>query len=306
MNRILLLLLFVGIGSVSVPCRGVIVFQKNKDEPIRGFLIHEDGVSIEVHEHLPSGEIRKHVLPRIVIDDIVRAVDSERLAALTPGAPDDYRSYAEDLAVKTEDPEARVMAIRLYLIAAYLDPDELGRSCLLGMAGLARTPDEERAFHAMAFSLDADHDPALLKAPKVTASAYTGLKAIDRQALRTAVRLLRSGKMAEAERYFSRPAVRAAATYYSHVISEAEYQEAVRVEGRLSDRLLRKFLTLELTLSDTEATETTDKSPAVAPWSQLIARDDTAPITPRSLLAITEFDPRKSVYQEGKWREATE
>lgn len=306
MIRIPAILIFLIIGSTSVPCRGVIVFQKNQDEPIRGFLINENAISIEVHEPLPSGEVRKHILPRVSIDDIIRAVDTKRLAALKPEVPEDYRSYAEDLAVKTEDPEARDMAIRLYLIAAYLRPDELGRSCLLGMAGLARTPEEERAFRAMSFSLDPDHDSSLLKTPKLVASEFTGIKDSDRQALRTALQMLRTGKLNEARRYFSRPPVQAAALYYSHIISESEYDDAFRAAGRLTPRLLRKFLILEINLSITVPTEASDESPEFAPWSQIIARDDTKPLISPTLTTLTEFDPRQSIYREGKWRVATE
>jgi hypothetical protein len=237
---------------------------------------------------------------------MIRAVEPERLVALKPEAPEGYRSYAEDLAGKTEDPEARVMAIRLYLIAAYLEPDELGRSCLLGMAGLARTPKEERAFRAMAFSLDPDHDPSLLKTPKTTAADFTGIKDVDRQALRTALQLLRSGKLVEARRFFQRPAIQAAATHYSHIISESEYQEAIRAAGRLTPRLLRKFLTLEITLSVTSPTAASDEPPDFAPWSQLVARDDTAPVISQSLTTLTEFDPRQLIFREGKWHMATE
>jgi len=48
----------------------------------------------------------------------------------------------------------------LYLIAAYRNPQELGRSSLLGMTALARTPAEERRFRAMTYLLGDDHDPA--------------------------------------------------------------------------------------------------------------------------------------------------
>ena len=253
MIRMSAILVFLILGSLAVPCRAVIVFQKNQDEPIRGFLISENAISIEVHEPLPNGDVREHILPRVSIDDIIRAVDPDRLAALNPKTPEDYRSYAEDLAVKTEDPEAREMAIRLYLIAAYLKPSELGRSCLLGMAGLARTPEEERAFRAMAFSLDPDHDPTLLKTPRHSALEFSRMNDSDRQALLTALKLLRTGRLKEASRYFSRPPVQEAATYYSHIISESEYQDAIRLAGRLTPVLLRKFLTLEITLSATDA-----------------------------------------------------
>ncbi|MCA9122937.1 MAG: hypothetical protein H6822_06790 [Planctomycetaceae bacterium] len=287
--------------SPAVPSWGVIVLLKNQDEPVRGTLVHEDGVHVEVHESLPNGDIRKHVFPRVSIEDMIRAVDTERLAALNPDSPADYRSYAEELAGKTEDPEARVAAIRLYLIAAYLQPNDLGRSCLLGMAGLARSPEEERAFRAMAFSLDPGHDTSLLKTPTATVAEFAGITDADRAALRTTLQLLRSGKLVEARRFTQRPPVQAAANYYSHIVADSDYKEAFDLAGRLSPRLLRKFLTLELLLSAASTNGRNEEDETYVPWSQLIARDDTQPTTPQSLTTVTEFDPRQSTYRDGKW-----
>ncbi len=299
--RQLALLVFVAANLVCLPGRAVIVFQKNSEEPLRGILVREDTISIEVHELLPSGEIRKHILPRVSIDDMLRAVDPERLAGLDPAEPESYRSYAEDLAVKTEDPEARVFAIRLYLIAAYLKPHELGRSCLLGMASLARTPEEERAFRAMAFSLDADHDPALLKAPRFASAELVGLKEADRRALKNALQALRNGRTIEARRHFARPTVQETLVYYTHLVTPLDLQEALRAEGRLPTDLLRKFLTVELALSSSSVSQVVDEASDFTPWSRIIARNDVTPIKPQSLLTITEFDPRQSLYRDGQW-----
>ena len=95
--------------------------------------------------------------------------------------------------------------------------------------------------------------------------------------------------------------MQAAATYYSHIISENEYQEAIRAAGRLTPNLLRKFLTLELTLSATVPTDVSDDPPDFVPWSKIIARDDTKPVISQTLIALTEFDPRKAIYRDGEW-----
>ena len=50
------------------------------------------------------------------------------------------------------------MALRLFLIAAHLDPQKLGPSSLLGMSLLASTPAEVRKYRAMAFLLDPKGD----------------------------------------------------------------------------------------------------------------------------------------------------
>ena len=300
-SRMISTIVFVLLGNVGLPCWAVIVLVENQDEPIRGILVDENSVSIEVHEHLPNGTVTKHTIPRVTIDEIVRAVNNERLAGLSPDEPEAYRSYAEDLAIKTEDPEAPVAAIRLYLIAAYLKPNELGRSCLLGMAGLARTPAEERSFRAMAFVLDPTNDLSVLKAPKVKAATFTGVTDLEKRSLRTAIQLLRTGKLDDAEKYFRRPPVEAAAAYYSHIVSKEDYNEAHEANGRLTPRLLRKLLTLEIVLSGITTTEVASESTGFTPWSRLVARDDLTPITPQTLTTITEFDPREQLFRNGKW-----
>jgi hypothetical protein len=294
-------LVFALIFWAAVPASAVIVFQKNSDEPIRGFLITENDTHIVVEELLPSGERQEHVLPNVAIEDIIRAVDVERLAALRPKQPAEYRNYAEDLAVKTEDPEARVAALQLYLIAAHLSPQELGRSCLLGMAALARTPEEERAFRAMAFVLDPDHDPSLLKPPKLVARSFVSIKPTQRSALRRAVQLLRSGQLTEARNMFRRPPVQAAKAFYSHILNNEDYERAIAAEGGLPDKLLRKFIKLEITLSTSSVSDNAEADREFTPWSKVLSLEDTTPISSLALRTITEFDPRASVYRNRKW-----
>lgn len=128
---------------------------------VRGFLVEQrpDHVVLEVDR---AGERRRVTIPRDKYEELIRPVDESRLDRLRPDNPDDYRLYAEDLAEKHADPEAREMAIRLYLIAASLDTPRLGRSCLLGMSHLARSAEERARFQAMVFLLDPTHNRKLL------------------------------------------------------------------------------------------------------------------------------------------------
>lgn len=300
-QRVIIIVSILSVLASAVPCDAVIVFQKGRDEPIRGYLVEESANRIVVNEVLPSGELRKWDLARVQIDDVVRAVSVEKLVKLSSDKPEGYRQYAEDLAAKTEDPDARAVAIRLYLIAAYLAPDELGRSCLLGAAALARTPEEERAFHAMAFVLDPDHDATLLKRPKAVATNSDSIADEDRDKLRTAVQMLRRGKLSEAREYFGLRSVQRAQAFYGHIATQDDYLAAIEAEGRLSPRLLHKFVTLEVTLSGIASTNAREKSSQAVPWSQTIARKRTRPIKPLAIEALTEFDPRACHFVDGKW-----
>ena len=80
---------------------------------------------VVTREKLPDGEFRVREIKRSDIDDVIFPVSSERLEQLDPGDPKAYRDYAEELAEKCEDPDARATAIRLYVLAAYLGSDVL-------------------------------------------------------------------------------------------------------------------------------------------------------------------------------------
>lgn len=284
---------------VTGPASAAIVFVKGQSQPLRGFLVQETDSLVVVREVLPSGATRDHRLQRDQIEDILRTVSAERLAGLSPDDPAEYRHYAEELAIKKEDPEARATAMRLYLIAAWLQPEELARSCLLGMADLARTPDEERSCRALAFLLDPGHDATLLKPASPTPPA--AIPEADRSALRIALRHLRSGRENAARSILERESIRAAAAHYGHILDREDYQALLRASGRLTPALRRKMLKLEIALSSAGAAEPADDPTRPAPWSELMAREQFSPVTSLSLAGITEFDPRACLYRDGQW-----
>jgi hypothetical protein len=80
------------------------------------------------------------------------------------------------------------MALRLFLIAAYLDPQKLGPGCLGSMVPLAGTPAEARKCRAMAYLLDPSGDAAQLK---TGAAKPAELPAAQAGALKDFLRALR-------------------------------------------------------------------------------------------------------------------
>ncbi len=156
--------LLMALAIVSLPARPAfpVIIETRNGQRAAGFLVREDDKSV-VLRRLIDGEEIVQEYPKADVVMVLRPIDPRRLEALQPGSPKSYRDYAEELADKREDPEARETALRLYLIAAYLAPDELGRSGLIGMSALAETAEEERAYRAMAFLLDPKHDRNLLR-----------------------------------------------------------------------------------------------------------------------------------------------
>ncbi len=121
------------------PAAAVILYLKDQDQPIRGYYVRENEHAVVLLELLPNGSTAERSVPRTQIDDMIRSVSEERLAALRPENPDAYREYAEELAEKRKDPDAQLTGLRLYQMAAVLEPQRLGRSCLLGMVPLRAT-----------------------------------------------------------------------------------------------------------------------------------------------------------------------
>ena len=124
----------------------VVVLPKGSDRPVMGYLVRQDERNVVVRQEQAGGKSRETVFARSEIEELIVTVSPDRLAELDPARPELYREYAEELAEKQRDPEARDAAIRLYAIAAVRGDEKLRHSALLGLVSLARSPEEERLF----------------------------------------------------------------------------------------------------------------------------------------------------------------
>lgn len=190
--------LLLVVAALEAPSAAATILLKNGDA-LRGRVVDRAPGEIIIELTAEDGTKSRQTLSAAEVDQVLPSVSATRLAGLRPENPKGYQLYAEELAEKRIDPEARETAIRLYLIAAHLDPDTLGRSCLLGMAGLAHDDDEARRFRAMAYLLDPNHDRRLLspgsaRAPSAVAAAVKPDAALQ------LVRMIRGGKRREVER----------------------------------------------------------------------------------------------------------
>jgi hypothetical protein len=298
MRRPLFPIIVLLFAAHAAPVWAVIVFEKGKAQPIVGYLQRQDDERVVVRQLLPDGQTRLRELLRSEIDDILIAVSNERLESLRPDRPAGYRDYAEELAEKRKDPDARVTGLRLYLIAAYLDSEKLGRSSLLGMVGLARTPSEQRRFRAMAFLLDPKHDRSLLQGSAKTTGPAAKVDDEGQDVLLKAVRAFRRGERRTAMILAGRPVVQKAFARFSDVLTHEEFTS---IGKEVPPDILRKVLTLELILSGRETAAGDQSADDSAPWSRIVEREGTAPVPSLSLERLTEFDPRECIFREGKW-----
>ena len=277
-----------------------LIFLKGSDEPLHVRTIRESETTIVVGVPNASGTFTERILERRNIDQFIPTVSKDRLAKLDPAQPTLYRDYAEELAEKKIDPDARDAAIRLYLIAAHLEPEGLGRSALLGMVSLARSRAEERRFRAMAYLLDPKHDRRVVK--EATSAATGGGSAEGRDDLLSALRSLRQGDRRVAQRMAQRPSVIAAFNHYAGNFSRDDFLTACDSADSLDNAMLARIIRYELEITGAKTSlddsEEPDKS---AGWSATLSSGNTVPAAALTLDSLTEYDPKASVYRDGKW-----
>lgn len=173
---------------------------------VRGFVVKDDGKKLSVRI---EGKAAPDDYDKAKIK-IIFQPDYARLEKLSPENPKAYRDYADELARRQSDPESQYFALRLYLIAAHLDPEKLGRSSLLGMSAIAKSPGKARKYRAMAYLLDPKTDAALLKKDgpppfgkgKDAKDADNALRSFQQ-----ALRLFRTGHLKDARQFATQPGV---------------------------------------------------------------------------------------------------
>ncbi len=151
------------------PARAILI-ETGKGVRVGGYFVRDDGKKLAIRVRTPDGKEKVNEYDRAKIK-VIHQVDRARLQKLTQDDPKGYRDYAEELAGHKADPEARDVAMRLFLIAAYLDPQQFGHGALVSMSALAATPTEARKCRAMAFLLDPQGDAKLLNVDGVKAAA---------------------------------------------------------------------------------------------------------------------------------------
>lgn len=290
-------------AALADPGQAAVVLLKSGGDPVIGRILTESPNQILIRQLLPDGTERERTILAADIDEVIVTVPPGRLAQLDHHKPTEYRELAEELHEKQRDPEAREAAIRLYLIAAYLDPRKLGRSALLGLIDLARTESERRKFRAMAYLLDTQHDRDVLQNDEtLTDAAATPMDAQARGHILAALRSLRQGRWEDALREGRQAGLEQTLPQFGDLLAYQQFEQACN-ERKISTSVLKGILAIELSMSSRSADEIEVGVKADAPvsWQDSIARDGKSPIPALTLETITEFDPRKCQYRDGQW-----
>ena len=185
---------------------GAVVIEKIDGTRIVGFLVSADANQVVIRPD-NDGSDERITIPRSEIEFLLKSFDPARLEELDPSKPAGYRDYAEELAEKRGDPEALEVSRRLYLLAATLDPERLGRGALLGLAAISEEAGERRKARAVAYLLDPRHDRSILSPDEAAANGVRrgfGKPGAD---LADALRQYRNRQFAEARKDLERPGV---------------------------------------------------------------------------------------------------
>jgi hypothetical protein len=293
----------LAILAIANPAHAVVILKKGAKEPLFGHLVRQTDAAVVIRETTESGAVRETTIPRSEIDELIVTVSPERLAALDPARPQQYREYAEELAEKSRDPEARETAIRLFHIAAHRGDGKLRKSALLGLTGLASSPVQARQWRAAAYLFDPEHDRATLEqsSEPVVASSPANRAALSE--LLRAVRAIRQAKPSETRRILDGDSVASAFDLIAKTITREELL-ALATTKPLSDAALRQLLAAEVKLEQALVSQTPPPPTAetiTTSWQTALRPGGLAPLPSLDLLHLTPFDPRACAFREAKW-----
>jgi hypothetical protein len=351
----------LALGLLCWPSAAQAIIIEAAGKRVYGYFVRDDGKKLTIREYSADGKEKETEFDRAKTKiRIIHQLDRSRLEELTKARPKAYRDFAEELAEQKADPEARDTAMRLYLIAAYLDPDKFGKSSLLAMSALARTPAESRKCVAMAFLLDAKADVATLKAGAAKTLQLTKTQVGALQDFAKALRSYRAGLILAAKEAANRQAVdqifglapgmfdqrnflqkctdASCVTCRStikgmpkgHVLCTTcngkgatsnmfgGFAPCTQCNGKrvvpcsscdgtglnpIPEDVMRVVLKAEMwALDQIAGSDTRDKKgTSETSWSSILQARQLHPVSPLSLEAITDIDPRKCVYRNGNW-----
>jgi hypothetical protein len=331
------LLILVVLVLVPLPVWSIIIETKN-GETIAGIVVEEDATRIKLRLDATGREV---VISRSDVAKIDRVVDPVKLEKLKPDNARAYYLLANEMALHAKDPEARETALRLYVIAADLDPVNLGFESLNRMSLFATSTEEARKYRALAFLLDRLNDKSLLQAKSTTGKAE--LQSFEH--FLQALRMVRRGKTDKALEFAAKPGT---AKHFELVPGFLDFPEFLQFckdhpecsckTGRafcnqckgkgipncpgckglgwhfcpkckgsprhvpLSDNQRELLLRLELEFaSNPDSIPTGTVNKDERGWSQLLGGGTMRAVPVLSIQYISDFDPKKCVFKNGAW-----
>jgi hypothetical protein len=290
-----LLLLYCSFFPHIVPAAQI--FLKDGKAPLLGKIVQRSEQQLMVETWDRTQGVRERIVPLASVGEIQETVAITKLAELSPENPAGYRDYAEALAAKSADLEARETALRLYTIAFALQRNELGKSCLLGMIALARSPQEEQKFRAALYVVDSEMPLSQVKATAIQETELSTQKELEDCLLQ-----LRKGEKSAAKRILERAPVKALCYQLQGFLSYESLVEACSEDTVSMDRQRQLLqLEVELRVRRLPSFALLDGTQPASQWSQEVKRGGDAPVLVLDLEHLTEFDPQATKFSNRQW-----
>ncbi len=238
-------------------------------------------------------------IPKASIELLVINIDRPRLERLDPRNPEAYRDYAEELATQKVDPAARELAVRLYLIAAYLTQGEPGQlelqqSCLTGLLALAENDRQAEKWKMLRLL----NDPAASWEPEETQN-FLPVTETERKLALQVVRMIRQGNGIEAAGLIEQPATASALSRWSSICSLDELKR-IGMLNRLTTSQLHLLLKIELSILQNSEPGRVE-SDRQRRWSEYAMSRSTIAGAITGYKTATRFNPEESTYRNGVW-----
>lgn len=305
-NLTRLAVLWLAICSTH-PISADVVWINGQATPLYGRIVSStpEQIELQVFENDKLGRIEK--ISRSQIEQWIVNIDTRRLEQLSPANLFEYRDFAEELASQQNDPSARSLARRLYLVAAANstgddDAIELRNSALAGLISIAGSSDERRRLKMLRYLVSPDDveagdvgDSRSVAEPRSKAQTDLMLQLVQ---------AIRKENSLQATKLLSTQANRAVFQNWSEICSLEEMDRIARV-NRPSKPQLSKLLRIELQIRS--ANVVNDQGAAVLPsgrrqgWGDFAMQETGILSVVPSFENVTTIDPYKSVFRNGRW-----
>ena len=270
----------------------VIVVIDNGRTEVRGYEVSRSDSVLVVDQVKTDGsrERRSFSLtdPDVQVLDAINIVD---LQQLDPSNPRAYLDLASRLEAKVIDPEVHDLVVRLFLIAAHLDRENLSVQSFRYLAIHGRTVEETSRFQAILRSIDKSGNPIL--SPNRSKLKSELLLVADQIAQ---IRIGGSGNLNPATMNILAASIKASGVKLS--LSDIAERAKPGVK-QVSLELEIAFVALEGWLRQQAMSEKKDLPKSN--WATLLSTRNIAPVRPYTIEEATEFNPANCVYSNGQW-----
>lgn len=261
---------------------------QGNNQPIYGKFLSEDDQFLLIKETKDGNVFEERKILREKVQVSIINFDQAKLGALSPKNYSAYRDLAEELSSQSSDPVARMLAIRLFIVVAANCGDgerELQTSALAGLSRLAQTDDEKTRWQTLRYLFDKNAGESLPAKP-----AVEGPDKLTQEKMLDLVQSLRKGEpLSEIDDKV--------VAHWSETLSKKELIEISRA-NRTSPDQFRKLLQIEFQIRNPNPNVQNESETR---WGPLATSRSQANNRIPSLENATPFDPRKSIFRDGKW-----